>query len=268
MSSFNSISNNSSNPAILVQLPDSSTKVIIKEEDSATVENAEENTSQININVTNTTTGALGGHSTGLRVSFGGGRRGDLNLFRAPSPISSEQQLYLALPQAHSGRSCTGSISDQLSNGGDAVNYPDEKMLIKSLELLADALGFKKSFSTNDIIGIGFDKKGPNDIHHNPTHASLQRSQSDMRLSDVAPLARIEASSRSLSTWVAVGDTSATTQLPSPQVVRPFSKIYPCIRNYHLFIHYCVLVYAIYFVGTNEHNYTKLYSCGSCPVSQ
>ena len=149
-------------------------------------------------------------------MSFGSGRRGDLHLFRAPSPISSEQQFFLTLPQAgHSGRSCTGSVSEQLSIGGDVGIYTDEKILIKSLELLADALGFKKSFSTNDILGIGLDKNGGSS--HNPAQVSLHRSQSEMKLSDVAPLARIEASSRSLSTWVAVGDTSATTQLPSPQ---------------------------------------------------
>lgn len=211
----NTISNNSPNPAILVQLPDSSTKVFIKEEDSATVD-TEENASSINLNLNNSTGTGLG-LSSNLRVSFGSGRRGDLHLFRAPSPISSEQQFFLSLPQAgHSGRSCTGSVSEQLSIGGDVGIYTDEKILIKSLELLADALGFKKSFSTNDILGIGLDKYGGNS--HYPAQVSLHRSQSEMKLSDVLPLARIEASSRSLSTWVAVGDTSATTQLPSPQV--------------------------------------------------
>ena len=213
----NAVLNNSSNPAILVQLPDSSTKVIIKEEDSATVENAEENASSVNFNLSNNANAAGLGASSNLRVSFGSGRRTDLQLFRAPSPISTDQQFFLTLPTAgHSGRSCTGSISEQLSIGGDVGVCTDEKTLIKSLEILADALGFKKSFSTNDILGICLDKKGQG--IHNSAQASLQRSQSEMKLSEVAPLARIEASSRSLSTWVAVGDTSATTQLPSPQV--------------------------------------------------
>ena len=211
----NSVSSNQSNPAILVQLPDSSTKVIIKEEDSATVD-AEENASSVNFNLSNNVTCL--GNSSNLRVSFGSGRRTDLQLFRAPSPISTDQQFFLTLPTAgHSGRSCTGSISEQLSIGGDVGVCTDEKTLIKSLEILADALGFKKSFSTNDILGICLDKKGQG--IHNSAQASLQRSQSEMKLSEVAPLARIEASSRSLSTWVAVGDTSATTQLPSPQVI-------------------------------------------------
>jgi hypothetical protein len=46
----------------------------------------------------------------------------------------------------------------------------------------------------------------------------MQKSQSDMHISDLIPMSKLEANSRSLSTWVAVGDTSATTQLPSPQV--------------------------------------------------
>ena len=210
----NSVSSNQSNPAILVQLPDSSTKVIIKEEDSATVD-AEENASSVNFNLSNNVTCL--GNSSNLRVSFGSGRRTDLQLFRAPSPISTDQQFFLTLPQTgHSGRSCTGSISEQLSIGGDVGICADEKTLIKSLEILADALGVKKSFSTNDILGICLDKKGQG--AHSSAQMSLQRSQSEMKLSEVAPLARIEASSRSLSTWVAVGDTSATTQLPSPQV--------------------------------------------------
>ena len=210
----NSVSSNQSNPAILVQLPDSSTKVIIKEEDSATVD-AEENASSVNFNLSNNVTCL--GNSSNLRVSFGSGRRTDLQLFRAPSPISTDQQFFLTLPQTgHSGRSCTGSISEQLSIGGDVGICADEKTLIKSLEILADALGVKKSFSTNDILGICLDKKGQG--AHSSAQMSLQRSQSEMKLSEVAPLARIEASSRSLSTLVAVSDTSAKTQLPSPQV--------------------------------------------------
>ena len=54
---------------------------------------------------------------------------------------------------------------------------------------------------------------------------NLNRSHSEIQLSNYAPLFRLEASSRSLSTWVAVGDTSATTQLPSPQVQQQLTFI-------------------------------------------
>ena len=153
---YGTIPNNSSTPAILLQLPDSSTRVVIKE-DSATVE-TEEAQAKCNLNAI---TGGSSSHSSNLRVSFGSNCKGDLHLFRASSPMVSEQQFYLALPPAsHSGRSCSGSVSEQFSIGADANNYTDERVLIKSLELLADALGFKKSFSTNDILGIGIDKRG------------------------------------------------------------------------------------------------------------
>ena len=82
----------------------------------------------------------------------------------------------------------------------------------RSFEVLADAIGFKKSFSTSDILGI------ESGVNRPPGLSQLLRSHSDMQLGEAAPLFRLEASSRSLSTWVAVGDTSATTQLPSPQV--------------------------------------------------
>jgi len=101
-----------------------------------------------------------GGGNTGetvppyLRVSFSGTKRSDLSLFRAPSPAAcGDQQFHhLALPSARSGRGgSTISMVEDVSGYG----YVDEKVLIKSFEALANALGFKKkSFSTNDILGI------------------------------------------------------------------------------------------------------------------
>ena len=84
----------------------------------------------------------------------------------------------------------------------------------RSFEVLANAIGFKKSFSTSDILGI----ESSAQYSGNKPFFNLNRSHSEIQLSNYAPLFRLEASSRSLSTWVAVGDTSATTQLPSPQV--------------------------------------------------
>ena len=84
----------------------------------------------------------------------------------------------------------------------------------RSFEVLANAIGFKKSFSTSDILGI----ESSAQYSSNKPFFNLNRSHSEIQLSNYAPLFRLEASSRSLSTWVAVGDTSATTQLPSPQV--------------------------------------------------
>ena len=89
-----------------------------------------------------------------LRVSFSGTKRSDLSLFRAPSPAASGEHTFhhLSLPSARSGRGgSTISMVEDVSGYG----YVDEKVLIKSFEALANALGFKKkSFSTNDILGI------------------------------------------------------------------------------------------------------------------
>lgn len=90
-----------------------------------------------------------------LRVSFSGTKRSELSLFRASSPASGsfEPQLHhLSIPSARSGRGgSTISMLEDVSGYG----YVDEKVLIRSFESLANALGFKKkSFSTNDILGI------------------------------------------------------------------------------------------------------------------
>ena len=134
----------------------------------------------------------------------------DLQPLRASSPALSEHQFYLALPSAASGRRSCTSIAE---NAADGRHQFDEKAMIRSLEIMAKIVGFKKSFSTNDIVGIDR-MKG--------RQSSLQRSQSDVHLVQVCDrlefTSRLDPNSRSLSTWVAVGDTSVTTQLPSPQV--------------------------------------------------
>ena len=136
-----------------------------------------------------------------------------------------DQNFYLALPSSRrkGGSSGSPSISDRGPSFGDqgSVCATDEKALIQSLEVLAKIVGFKKSFSTNDILGIedGFSQR--NNCQYGALRI-LQRSQSDMHLLQMCDklefTSRLDPNSRSLSTWVAVGDTSATTQLPSPQV--------------------------------------------------
>ena len=135
---YEAVLNNSSNPAIHLHLPDSSTNVVIKDDSAAT----KTDEIQVKCNL-NAIAGDSSGQSSNLRVSFGSNCKRELHLFRAASPIASEKQFHLALPPVrHSGRSCSGSVSEQFSIGEDANNYTDEKALIKSLELLADALGF------------------------------------------------------------------------------------------------------------------------------
>nr|XP_014272108.2 uncharacterized protein LOC106678222 [Halyomorpha halys] len=83
--------------------------------------------------------------------------------------------------------------------------------VIRSCAVLSSALGLQKSFSTSDISQLP-----------SPTTAQqpqLRTAVSDLTLSSAQHYSymiggRLEASSRSVSTWVAVGDPAS--QLPSP----------------------------------------------------
>ncbi|XP_040573475.1 uncharacterized protein [Lepeophtheirus salmonis] len=145
---------------------------------------------------------------SGLKVSFRGEHylsqhRGSIvpNI-RIPSPLPNEH-LLLSIPP-HS-----------MSKQNNAYGFDDEYDMIKSCAVLAKALGLQKSFSTSDILSLKLNSNlnsSSGDFFNNIT-----KSFSEMHLMDAIPLAKLEASSRSLSTWVAVGDKSATSQLPSPQ---------------------------------------------------
>ncbi|CAB4068612.1 unnamed protein product [Lepeophtheirus salmonis] len=143
---------------------------------------------------------------SGLKVSFRGEHylsqhRGSIvpNI-RIPSPLPNEH-LLLSIPP-HS-----------MSKQNNAYGFDDEYDMIKSCAVLAKALGLQKSFSTSDILSLKLNSNlnsSSGDFFNNIT-----KSFSEMHLMDAIPLAKLEASSRSLSTWVAVGDKSATSQLPT-----------------------------------------------------
>ena len=95
--------------------------------------------------------------------------------------------------------------------------------MIKGMAALSSAVGLTKSFSTSDITNLPFtmadDENGALDLSRRnavsePAISSCQRSayllQQNMRLDNA---------SRSCSTWVAVGDVSSTSQLPSPHAI-------------------------------------------------
>ncbi|KAL1115963.1 hypothetical protein AAG570_005458 [Ranatra chinensis] len=88
--------------------------------------------------------------------------------------------------------------------------FEEETELIKGCAALSSALGLHKSFSTSDISQL------PSPPEEHPLRAAV----SDLALSWVQRYGyvvgggRLEAASRSCSTWVAVGD--AASQLPSP----------------------------------------------------
>lgn len=88
------------------------------------------------------------------------------------------------------------------------VLLEEESEAIRSCGALSSVLGLVKSFSTGDINQMAVDE---ND-------APLRASVSEVALcAALPPRGRLDYASRSCSTWVAVGDVSSTSQLPSPQ---------------------------------------------------
>ncbi|KAF2346912.1 hypothetical protein FHG87_022332, partial [Trinorchestia longiramus] len=95
--------------------------------------------------------------------------------------------------------------------------------LIRSCGLLSSALGLQKSFSESDIAGANGNGDG------------IRSWASEVNMNGVggrvegvfAP--RLDAASRSCSTWVAVGDVASTSQLPSPQARPPQPDAPPTI---------------------------------------
>ncbi|XP_023335192.1 uncharacterized protein LOC111706529 [Eurytemora carolleeae] len=133
-----------------------------------------------------------------LRVSF----RSGLPISRGPSPSPCLSDR-LCVPSA------TSRASSPAAKSVKDIWLDDENDLIRSCGKLSRALGLEKSFSTSDIL------TSPDN------QACLSNSRSESFLLDAVNLhwGKLEPNSRSLSTWVAVGDVqSSTSQLPSPQV--------------------------------------------------
>lgn len=98
--------------------------------------------------------------------------------------------------------------------------------LIRSCGQLSSVLGIQKSFSTSDITQLPTDKTFDSNgmrhigyIHPNaqPRHAISELIlNSFQRCNYMLESARLDHTSRSCSTWVAVGELASTSQLPSP----------------------------------------------------
>lgn len=104
--------------------------------------------------------------------------------------------------------------------------------LIRSCAQLSSLLGIQKSFSTSDITQLPtdktFDMNGRNssnvaigvDFQMNALHSRHAFSEmalnSMQRCGYMLDTARLDHTSRSCSTWVAVGELASTSQLPSP----------------------------------------------------
>ncbi|XP_076345823.1 uncharacterized protein LOC143244647 [Tachypleus tridentatus] len=112
------------------------------------------------------------------------------------------QRNFLQVPHEHYGGRSRDTITEVL--------FEDESEIIRNCGALSSAFGLMKSFSTSDITHISNIEKEP-----------LRRSSSEVAACDWSKYemqnARLGRASRSLSTWVAVGDVVSTSQLPSPQ---------------------------------------------------
>ncbi|XP_022253975.1 uncharacterized protein LOC106469031 [Limulus polyphemus] len=89
------------------------------------------------------------------------------------------------------------------------VLFEEETEVIRNCGALSSFLGLMKSFSTSDITQIITEESG-----------SLRPSTSELALCDWEQFdlsnARLDNTSRSLSTWVAVGDVASSSHMASP----------------------------------------------------
>lgn len=93
--------------------------------------------------------------------------------------------------------------------------FEEETDLIRNCAALSSAVGLQKSFSTTDISQL----PSPEDT---PIAPGVRSAVSELALNTLQRSnfllenARLDHTSRSCSTWVAVGDIASTSQLPSP----------------------------------------------------
>ncbi|GFY49648.1 uncharacterized protein TNIN_386491 [Trichonephila inaurata madagascariensis] len=106
--------------------------------------------------------------------------------------------------------------------GVDDVLYEEENEAIRNCGALSSMLGLMRSFSTSDL---------DQNVVLSSEKESLRSSVSEMVLNSWKhydmPYGRLEYTSRSCSTWVAVGDVSTTSQLPSPQTLANYASEHP-----------------------------------------
>ncbi|KAK0183322.1 hypothetical protein PV327_001373 [Microctonus hyperodae] len=93
--------------------------------------------------------------------------------------------------------------------------FEEETELIRSCGALSSALGLQKSFSTSDIFQLT-SPEASNGAQALRSAVSTLALDSAYRNGILLEQARLDHTSRSCSTWVAVGDIASTSQLPSP----------------------------------------------------
>ncbi|KAK0075732.1 hypothetical protein PV325_006449, partial [Microctonus aethiopoides] len=93
--------------------------------------------------------------------------------------------------------------------------FEEETELIRSCGALSSALGLQKSFSTSDVFQLT-SPEASNGAQVLRSAVSTLALDSAYRNGMLLEQARLDHTSRSCSTWVAVGDIASTSQLPSP----------------------------------------------------
>lgn len=93
--------------------------------------------------------------------------------------------------------------------------FEEETEIIRNCAVLSSAVGLQKSFSTSDISQLSSPDNVPNAsfVHNAVSELTLSTLQ---RSNYLLENGRLDHTSRSCSTWVAVGDIASTSQLPSP----------------------------------------------------
>ncbi|XP_022250927.1 uncharacterized protein LOC106467103 [Limulus polyphemus] len=163
----------------------------------------------------------IGKAKTSLIINAKNGESSDESLKLSPQPgkftlnegsLGNSCGSLLQVPRDHYG------VRNRTTVVGEVL-FEEESKLIRDCGALSSVLGLVKSFSTSDI-------------NHtiNVEEDSLRPCSSEAAVCDWGKYGLqnvgLDGTSRSLSTWVAVGDVLSTSQLPSPQPSSgPFEEV-------------------------------------------
>ncbi|KAK9871345.1 hypothetical protein WA026_011611 [Henosepilachna vigintioctopunctata] len=147
----------------------------------------------------------------------------DLSLFSVSSSASDAHGKRLLcfgkgdnqLIRGHSPNPDNRSHTNKQPDIPEILWFEEETELIRSCAALSSAVGLQKSFSTSDISQLPSPEDGHNLLGTRNAVSELALN-SLQRSGFLLENARLDYTSRSCSTWVAVGDIASTSQLPSP----------------------------------------------------
>ncbi|KAB0789954.1 hypothetical protein PPYR_15758 [Photinus pyralis] len=155
----------------------------------------------------------------------------DLSLFSVSSVASDlhSGRRLLSFSKSDRGHSPNPDSRAQSARPADIPEilwFEEETELIRNCAALSSAVGLQKSFSTSDISQL----PSPEDA---PVAPGVRSAVSELALNSLQRSSfllenvRLDHTSRSCSTWVAVGDIASTSQLPSPHGGHSTSTVPP-----------------------------------------